>query len=371
MRPGDAAGRVVPLLELHRYNRAWRDALFHPPLQRGFDIAFRRRLAWPELSEEVRTRSAATVLHARHHVQPHEAGWRSHLLVDAAVVVDEVVGGNFTSTGAFGSGIRGNSLGSAGTGVNGSAAGTGSGVAGSSDSGSGVFGSSVNGTGALGSSVNGAGVFASSGGAGLNTPALRANNTNPNGIGIWTTSNSVDATLVVSNAGTGDLIRAFSGISGEPIFAVQNNGTTSTRVLQITGGSDLAEHFEIVERALPGLVVAIDLQNAGKLAIARGAYNRRVAGIISGAGNLASGMVLPDASGARKSLPIALSGRVWVYCDATHHSIMPGDLLTTSRTPGHAMKVTNYAQAQGAIIGKAMTGLKYGRGLVLALVSLQ
>jgi len=35
------------------------------------------------------------------------------------------------------------------------------------------------------------------------------------------------------------------------------------------------------------------------------------------------------------------------------------------------MRVRNYAKAQGAIIGKAMTGLKSGRGLVLVLVSLQ
>lgn len=50
---------------------------------------------------------------------------------------------------------------------------------------------------------------------------------------------------------------------------------------------------------------------------------------------------------------------------------MPGDLLTPSSIPGHAMKVTNHAKAQGAIIGKAMTTLAEGKGLVLVLVSLQ
>jgi len=44
-------------------------------------------------------------------------------------------------------------------------------------------------------------------------------------------------------------------------------------------------------------------------------------------------------------------------------------LLTTSDTPGHAMKVTDYPKAQGAIIGKAMSSLGQGRGLVLVLVS--
>ncbi len=144
-------------------------------------------------------------------------------------------------------------------------------------------------------------------------------------------------------------------------------------VLQITGGSDLAENFEIADAKIrPGMVVAIDPQNAGKLILARGAYNRRVAGIVSGANNLAAGMLLPDlANAGETSLPVALSGRVWVYADATKNPILPGDLLTTSPMPGCAMKVVNYRRAQGAIIGKAMTELKAGQGLVLVLVSLQ
>jgi hypothetical protein len=35
------------------------------------------------------------------------------------------------------------------------------------------------------------------------------------------------------------------------------------------------------------------------------------------------------------------------------------------------MKATDYNRAQGAIIGKAMTGLSQGRGLVLVLVTLR
>jgi len=68
---------------------------------------------------------------------------------------------------------------------------------------------------------------------------------------------------------------------------------------------------------------------------------------------------------------VALSGRVYVQADASKDPIKPGDLLTTANTPGHAMKVTDPARAQGAILGKAMTPLREGRGLVLVLVSLQ
>lgn len=159
-------------------------------------------------------------------------------------------------------------------------------------------------------------------------------------------------------------------------------GIIKTSTLQITGGSDLAEKFEITKvfkngkevganEIKFGMVMAIDPLQAGKLTLSRTAYNRRVAGVISGANNLSAGLLLPNLTDTEDAEPIALSGRVWVYADATRNPIAPGDLLTTSATPGHAMKVTNYRKAQGAIIGKAMSGLKTGRGLVLVLVTLQ
>jgi hypothetical protein len=82
-------------------------------------------------------------------------------------------------------------------------------------------------------------------------------------------------------------------------------------------------------------------------------------------------MKAEDSDVADGDYPVALSGRVWCWCDASARAITPGDLLTTSSTPGHAMKVTNHPKAQGAILGKAMTALNEGTGLVLVLVSLQ
>ena len=69
--------------------------------------------------------------------------------------------------------------------------------------------------------------------------------------------------------------------------------------------------------------------------------------------------------------PVALTGRVYCNVDATTAPIRPGDLITTSDLPGHGMKAIDPAQARGAIIGKAMTGLASGRGQVLVLISLQ
>jgi hypothetical protein len=70
-------------------------------------------------------------------------------------------------------------------------------------------------------------------------------------------------------------------------------------------------------------------------------------------------------------LPVALAGRVYVWADATAGPIEPGDLLTTSDTAGHAMRATDRVRAGGAILGKAMTGIAEGQGLVLALIALQ
>jgi hypothetical protein len=119
------------------------------------------------------------------------------------------------------------------------------------------------------------------------------------------------------------------------------------------------------------MVVSIDPANPGKLAVSREAYDHKVAGIISGANGVNPGMVMGQqgndaASGAT---PVALTGRVYCYVDADIAPVHPGDLLTTSATPGHAMKA-DPAQSAGATIGKAMTALESGKGLVLVLVNL-
>ena len=70
--------------------------------------------------------------------------------------------------------------------------------------------------------------------------------------------------------------------------------------------------------------------------------------------------------------PVALAGRVWCWCDASFGAIHPGDLLTTSATAGHAMRAANERDIpRGCVIGKAMTSLDEGIGLVLVLVQPQ
>ena len=151
-------------------------------------------------------------------------------------------------------------------------------------------------------------------------------------------------------------------------------GRITTEVLEITGGSDLSEQFDIggSEDIKPGRVVCIDTRQPGRLVVCRDAYDRTVAGIVSGAGGVKPGMLMSQkGSSADGAFPVALMGRVYVWADASNGPIQPGDLVTTADSPGHAMKVTDYPRAHGAIIGKAMTPLREGCGLILVLVSLQ
>ena len=142
--------------------------------------------------------------------------------------------------------------------------------------------------------------------------------------------------------------------------------------LRIMGGADVAEPFPMSTSNIPaGTVVVIDAENPGRLKVSDHSYDHRVAGIISGANGVNPGITLQQHSNLGSGENVALSGRAYVLADISNGPISPGDLLTTSATCGYAMKVINYHKAQGAIIGKAMTSLKEGKGFVLVLVSLQ
>ncbi len=189
--------------------------------------------------------------------------------------------------------------------------------------------------------------------------------------------NGSDGIYLNAEAGTGD---------GAEIWVYNDTGTRTiildgdyqgtgvgrviTDVLEITG-ADLAEKFPTSEEITPGMVVAIDVNNEGKLCLSRGAYNRTVAGVVSGARDFSVGAILGSRAESADGPPIALAGRVYVWCDADAAPIKPGDLLTTSHVPGHAMKVLDHDAAQGAILGKAMGSLDKGTGLLLVLINLQ
>ena len=137
-------------------------------------------------------------------------------------------------------------------------------------------------------------------------------------------------------------------------------------------GADYAEDFEVadVTAATAGSVMVLD--DAGAIGLSTRAYDRRVAGVLSGAGGYTPAIILDrqgrETAGRR---PLALMGKVWCRVDASEAPIEVGDLLTTSATPGHAMKAVDPQRAFGAVIGKALQPLASGCGLLPILVALQ
>jgi hypothetical protein len=149
-------------------------------------------------------------------------------------------------------------------------------------------------------------------------------------------------------------------------------GIFSVKALTIRGGADLAEPFPMSHGGItPGTVVSIDPAHPGQLQTSTVAYDRKVAGIVSGANGIQAGISMIDEAQLAPGENVALSGRVYVRANASAGEITPGDLLTTSDIPGEAMKAADHDRAQGSILGKAMTPLDATTGTVLVLVTLQ
>jgi len=167
--------------------------------------------------------------------------------------------------------------------------------------------------------------------------------------------------------------------NGSASLTVETNGnvtaahTLSAAVVQIRGGSDIAENFTATDAITPeaGSVMVIDELAEGKLKLSTTAYDKKVVGIISGAGNVKPGMTLQQDGVLEGDLPVTVVGRVYCKAEALTSPIQAGDLLTTSGLPGYCMKASDNTRTQGAIIGKALGSLKTGKGLVLVLVTLQ
>ena len=190
-----------------------------------------------------------------------------------------------------------------------------------------------------------------------------------NGNAIIAVSNGGDTTMILNTSGTGSLIKA--RVNNIDKFQVTNTGRVITSAVEITGGGDLVEGFESSGDVRPGTVVSIDAQTPGALLPSAEAYDSKVAGVVSGAGGVNHGIRMGQAGALDGDTLLAMAGRVWTRCSAENGAIRPGDRLTTANLAGHAMKATDAARSSGTVIGKAMSGLDEGTGLVLVLINLQ
>jgi hypothetical protein len=184
----------------------------------------------------------------------------------------------------------------------------------------------------------------------------------PNGIGIFGRGKA----LAGKFEGDVDISGAFN-VGGNIAVAGDIDVSGDIRL----ANADCAEDFDVLDSvtAEPGTVMV--LGDEGGLSASSKAYDKRVAGVVSGAGIYKPGIVLDKQKSDRIRRPIALLGKVYCKVDAQHGAIEIGDLLTTSPTPGHAMRADDPLKAFGTVIGKALQPFAEGQGMIPILIALQ
>jgi hypothetical protein len=339
------------------------------------------------------------------------------------------VWGHNSSTGGFAFGILGEITGAGGNGigvfgrapfygVRGEATGNGVGVIGDANTGLGVYGEGL--TGVLGAGIdtsgtnygvygisnsssgyagyfvnasdNGVGLYAEGSGAGRLKASLRSNNTEAvQGMAAFFTNSSNFANSHLENGGSGQVMWLVNGGTdasgtggGDFITAVNNPGsdtqfrvTTSGEVRSDVGfntpAADFAEMMPAVSGLSPGDVLVIGPD--GRLTISTEPYQATVAGVYSTQPGFLGGQ--PVNGELENHVPLAVVGIVPVKVSAENGPIVPGDMLTASATPGHAMlarpiEIDGFSFfPSGVVIGKALEGWDSGTGVIMMLVVLQ
>jgi hypothetical protein len=266
----------------------------------------------------------------------------------------EAVHGESTASGAFVTAV---------TGVASNSAGIGAGVLGESKG---------KGPGVVGKAIKDAGVIGFRGDPALGETTV---SNDAGSSGVFGASDSGAGVLGYSRNPASWAVYAFGGFRaialGRP-FAGEFVGDVSVDGDVLLTGADCAEQFDVDHQNQPiepGTVLVIGAD--GILCQSEQAYDTRVAGVVAGAGTYRPGIILDKQQTTADRLSISLLGKVFCKVDGSCGTIEPGDLLTTSHTPGHAMKVTDPKRAFGAVIGKALKPWFGGTGLIPILVALR
>ena len=257
------------------------------------------------------------------------------------------------------------------------------GVVGSTNEGTtGVWGLANNlGNGVMGESKGGIGVLGET--KGEFQPGVLGINRNNTWYGVQGFSNPEGVGAILADGGKFAFV-ARNGINAAGRFEGDVEVTGDIRMVN----ADCAEDFDISNSETKDNVEAgtvMVLTENGSLQQSYQEYDKKVAGIVSGASGYKPAIVLDrqevqqqedqnntNNNNNKSRLPIALMGKVYCKVDARHNSIEIGDLLTTSSTKGYAMKAQDPLQAFGAVIGKALGSIKQGSmGMIPVLVALQ
>jgi hypothetical protein len=275
-----------------------------------------------------------------------------------------------------------------GNGVWGQTDGPGIGVLGTSPNGTGVQGKSVHSFGVRGESVSGRGVVAVSDtdyglrASSRTSAGIRGSSIEGRGVEGWATNSEGIVGISANGTGVwGQTEGSGIGVVGSSAHGIGVHGKGRLAALfdgdvEVTGdlrltNADCAEDFEIADAETVDAGTVMVLGDAGNLRESCRPYDKRVAGVISGAAGYKAAIILDKQPSSANRRPLALLGKTYCKVDASEVSIEVGDLLTTSSLPGHAMKACDPLRAFGAVIGKALRPLARGQGMIPILVALQ
>jgi hypothetical protein len=234
--------------------------------------------------------------------------------------------------------------------------------------GAGVYGESVSGKGVQGISTNGIGIVAGS----------------THNQGLYASSALNTGIRAASGSGTFIL----EGFDSSPLpenrrFAVMTETGNVLADGAFSGPADFAEMMTVTgvkKDYTPGDVLVMGQE--GKLARSTKPYSSALVGVYSAQPGFVGdteitirGIESYDGPLAADRLAVALLGIVPVKVTDENGAIQPGDLLTTSSLPGHAMKATPTLvngiriYPTGTILGKALTSLEQGSGVIQVLIT--
>jgi hypothetical protein len=181
---------------------------------------------------------------------------------------------------------------------------------------------------------------------------------------------------------------ALEYLANDVRFRVHENGDVTADGTVTGGGADFAEMIRASSGArtlTAGDVVVADPENARAVVRSTEPRSTAVLGVVSEKpGFLGSPrewdvprpgyeeseeLRIDDMAERYDEVPMAVVGIVSCRASAENGPIVPGDLLVTSSTPGHAMR--DESPVPGTILGKALGSLSTGTGMIDVLVTLQ
>jgi hypothetical protein len=157
----------------------------------------------------------------------------------------------------------------------------------------------------------GAGIFGFNNGQGEGVHGETNSSTSAAVVGLMLNPNGTGAGVFAESRGPG------------PAGLFKGNVVVTGDV--VLSGADCAEQFDVTGAGQlePGTVVVIDQQ--GALGESREAYDKRVAGVVSGAGECRPGVILDARPSQEGRIPVALVGKAYCKVDAQYSPVAVGD----------------------------------------------